>query len=88
MFRFTIRELVLLTLVAAMGVGWWMERGRSQRNDQAMRKLEAEVQLSRSVIKSLSEDISRIDQDLSKRGLKLVWSNDMRPSVGEYPPDR
>jgi hypothetical protein len=25
MFRFTIRELVLLTLVVAMGVGWWME---------------------------------------------------------------
>src|SRR5262245_32808708 len=24
MFRFTIRELVLLTLVVAMGVGWWV----------------------------------------------------------------
>src|SRR5262245_48536573 len=28
MFRFTIRELVLLTLVVAMGVGWWMDRRR------------------------------------------------------------
>ena len=28
MFRFTIRELVLLTLVVAMGVGWWMDRQR------------------------------------------------------------
>jgi len=26
MFRFTIRELVLLTLVVATGVGWWIER--------------------------------------------------------------
>jgi len=26
MFRFTIRELVLLTLVVAMGVGWWIDR--------------------------------------------------------------
>jgi hypothetical protein len=25
-FRFTIRELVLLTLVVAMGVGWWVDR--------------------------------------------------------------
>jgi hypothetical protein len=25
MFRFTIRELVLLTLVVAMGVGWWID---------------------------------------------------------------
>jgi hypothetical protein len=26
MFRFTIRELVLVTLVVAMGVAWWMDR--------------------------------------------------------------
>jgi hypothetical protein len=25
MFRFTIRELVLLTLVVGMGVGWWID---------------------------------------------------------------
>jgi hypothetical protein len=25
MFRFTIRELVLLTIIVAMGVGWWVE---------------------------------------------------------------
>ena len=31
MFRFTIRELVLLTLVVTMGVGWWMERTKSSR---------------------------------------------------------
>jgi hypothetical protein len=28
MYRFTIRELVLLTLVVAMGVGWWIDRTR------------------------------------------------------------
>jgi hypothetical protein len=26
MFRFTIRELVLLTVVVAMGIGWWVDR--------------------------------------------------------------
>jgi hypothetical protein len=26
MFRFTIRELVLLTIIVAMGVGWWLDR--------------------------------------------------------------
>ena len=26
MFRFTIRELVLLTLVVAMGAAWWADR--------------------------------------------------------------
>ena len=30
MFRFTIRELVLLTIIVAMGVGWWLD-GHSWR---------------------------------------------------------
>jgi hypothetical protein len=32
MFRFTIRELVLLTLVVAMGVGWWIREQQLQRS--------------------------------------------------------
>jgi hypothetical protein len=28
MFRFTIRELALLTLVVGLGVGWWIDRSR------------------------------------------------------------
>jgi len=28
MFRFTIRELVLLTVIVAMGVGWWLNRSQ------------------------------------------------------------
>ena len=28
MFRFTIRELVLLTFIVAMGVAWWLDRRR------------------------------------------------------------
>ena len=31
MFRFTIRELVLLTVTVALGVGWWVERARSDQ---------------------------------------------------------
>jgi len=47
MFRFTIRELVLLTLVVAMGVAWWLDRAqllgqnRSLRDQQAILRLEA-----------------------------------------------
>jgi hypothetical protein len=28
MFKFTIRDLLLLTLVASMGFGWWLDRVR------------------------------------------------------------
>jgi hypothetical protein len=40
MFRFTIRELVLLTLVVAMGVGWWLDRSRlATRADSAEERM-------------------------------------------------
>ena len=26
MFQFTIRELVLVTVIVAMGLGWWLDR--------------------------------------------------------------
>jgi hypothetical protein len=28
MFRFTIRELVMLTIIAAMGAGWWIDHAQ------------------------------------------------------------
>jgi hypothetical protein len=31
MFRFTIRELLLVTLVVAMGLGWWLDRNHLVR---------------------------------------------------------
>ena len=44
MFRFTIRELVLLTLVVAMGVGWWVDRSNLVAgHDDALRLLAAEL---------------------------------------------
>jgi hypothetical protein len=30
MVRFTIRELVLLTIIVAMGAAWWVDRSRVQ----------------------------------------------------------
>jgi hypothetical protein len=43
MFRFTIRELVLLTLVVAMGVGWWLDRTRLTDVYDPRTRLEATV---------------------------------------------
>ena len=31
MFRFTMRELLLAVLVIALGLGWWIDRGRLVR---------------------------------------------------------
>ena len=39
MFRFTIRELVLLTVIVAMGVAWWIDRDRVWKNGERNRQL-------------------------------------------------
>jgi hypothetical protein len=31
MFRFTMRELMLVTLIVAMGLGWWLDRNNLVR---------------------------------------------------------
>jgi len=36
MLRFTIRELVLLTLVVAMGVGWWLDHRRRRDENETL----------------------------------------------------
>jgi len=46
MFRFTIRELVLLTLVVAMGVGWWMDR---RALTEQMARLKSNLFLDRAI---------------------------------------
>ena len=38
MFRFTIRELLLLTLVVALAVCWWAERRSTKRRIEAIRE--------------------------------------------------
>ena len=37
MFKFTIRELLLLTVIVAMGVGWWIDRSQAASREQYWR---------------------------------------------------
>jgi hypothetical protein len=43
MFRFTIRELVLLTLVVALGVAWWLDRSNLIEAYDPQMRLEGSV---------------------------------------------
>ena len=46
MFRFTIRELVLLTVIVALAVAWWIDR--KQTSDQWSKRVnDANQQLNR-----------------------------------------
>jgi hypothetical protein len=45
MFRFTIRDVLWLTAMAALGAAWWIDRSRLL---QQVSKLKTDVQMSRA----------------------------------------
>ena len=62
--RFTIRELLLLTLVAALGAAWWVDRGRlAGRIDTLTNKAYPLVEpaLNRIVIREEDESLLGIE---------------------------
>ena len=47
MFRFTIRDLLWLTVVAAMGVGWWVDHTRiSTANNELAKQRDNESRIA------------------------------------------
>jgi hypothetical protein len=50
MFRFTIRDLVWLTVVVAVGAGWWVDH----------RNLAPDAELHRGQLKRLAEYVERM----------------------------
>lgn len=44
MFRFMIRDVLWLTVVAALALGWWLDRDQIRRETQALRKERLELQ--------------------------------------------
>jgi hypothetical protein len=43
MFRFSIRDVLWLTVVVALAVGWWIEHRRHVASSAAVKALEATV---------------------------------------------
>ena len=67
MFKFTIRELLLLTVIVGMGIGWWAERRNAQRRIEAIREWAG--------VTGASEFPSELFEDVPKKqyeGLKIL----------------
>jgi hypothetical protein len=47
-FRFTIRDLLWLTAVAAFAVGWWLNRAENQRLVDHLKSLQRELKAAQS----------------------------------------
>jgi hypothetical protein len=81
MFRFTIRELLLLTIIAALAVALALEHWRGERLKNDLALAENESKNMRTAVGNLHDDIERIEQTLPAHGLTLQWSRDMRPTL-------
>ena len=69
MFRFTIRELLLLTVIAAVGIGWWQEHSRlaSLANELKSRN-EQLAALRGGPNFYFHMETARLEEELKKRG--------------------
>jgi len=73
MFRFTIRDVLWLTVVVGLGCGWWLDHKRQNAAMSALSesKREAEEKLNRLLIA------------LERRGEKVTFSDMMVGIKGE-----
>ena len=79
MFRFSIRELMLVTLVVAMGISWLADRRQlSGSLDRAAESLieskESEAELNR-LCRHRRESLERIEEQLPNFGLHIWWAH-------------
>jgi len=66
MFRFTIRDVLWLTVVVALGVGWWVDRREaSDRADDLVRQVkERELWLYATAVRLSERGVTmKLDKD-------------------------
>jgi len=90
MFRFSIRDLFWLTLVAALGLGWAAERERmeaaiidAKEAKQATAKAKEEALSWRRTSKRLNDERESIGKQLGNHGLVIRQSLSGGPRVYE-----
>jgi hypothetical protein len=54
MFRFTIRDVLWLTVVAALAIGWWLDQDRIRRQTLALRASEENYREAAERLQSMS----------------------------------
>jgi hypothetical protein len=64
MFRISIRDLLWLTVVVALGVGWWLEHWRASEDMRRMAEANAKLRYDARVAK---EEVVLLQGRLSRR---------------------
>lgn len=66
MFRFSIRDLMLITVIVAVSVGWWLDRGRLFASWETA---ESQSQKAAAAHKEAAAIVVEIVEELEKRGV-------------------
>jgi len=79
MFRFSIRELMLVTLVVAMGVSWLADRRQlcgalDKAGESLNESQEGQAELNR-LCKLHRESLERVEKQLPGFGLHIWWAH-------------
>jgi hypothetical protein len=72
MFRFTLRELLLLTVIAAVALGWWVH----------VRRLQGEARQLQSDLLFQADYVSQFVSVLTKLGCEIPEDSDPRCANG------
>ena len=78
MLRFSIRELMLVTVVMAMGISWYAEH----------RQLNAALKELKTSENYWANEIKLIECELGKQGLEIKNNCFLGPSIQKSSPDR
>jgi len=75
MFRFTIRDVLWLTVVVALGVGWWLDR-KAHKSDLVSQQRAAQERLDKSLAQlkakmELDLQVERIEHEATRRSWKF-----------------
>ena len=74
MFRFSIRELMILTLAIILGVAWFADHRRWLAASADATKVKVECKLAKEDVERLERYIDGINQRLqTEHKLQLVW---------------
>jgi hypothetical protein len=64
MFRFTIRELVLVTVIVAMGAGWWRTHAKCKPLTEAMNRATEELEAAKARWKATDSELFLLQNEL------------------------
>jgi len=83
MFRFTIRELVLLTLVVALACGWMIEHGRARWLSASLNESRKQLAKEREESQTEMRRLQRVNEIVAAQWAKALSQIPRMERVGE-----